>query len=79
MTLQEMNAFADRIIEVGRAHGFILGMKRAIEIMRKHDLPADHPARAQLFTEMMDCDQDGVTAYCNGAFNADSPHREKVK
>ena len=71
MTAQELNEFADRMIATGRAHGFILGMKRSIEILRKHGVPADHPARAQLFQEMMDCDQDGVTRYTQGALNAD--------
>jgi len=73
MDAKELNEFADRMIAVGRAHGFILGMKRSIEILRKHGVPADHAARLQLFTEMMDCDQDGVTRYMQGALNANKP------
>ena len=71
MTSQELNDFADRMTAHGRAHGFILGMKRSIEILRKHGIEADHPARAQLFLEMMGCDADGVTRYTQGALNAD--------
>ena len=71
MDAKELNDFADRMIATGRGHGFILGMKRSIEILRKHGIEADHPARAQVFQEMMDCDQDGVTRYTQGALNAD--------
>ena len=73
MDAKELNEFADRMIEVGRAHGFILGMKRSIEILRKHGIPADHPVRGQLFSEMMDSNMEGVTAYSRGALNASKP------
>jgi len=73
MTDHNLNAFADSMVELGRANGFVLGMKRAIEIMRKHDIRADHPARTQVFDEMMDSTREGVTAYANGAFNASPP------
>ena len=78
MDFKELNDHADRMIALGRSHGFILGMRRSIEILRKHGVPADHPARLQLFTEMLDCDQDGVTAYSLGALNANKPVKEGV-
>ncbi len=79
MDRNDWNAFADSMVALGRSHGFILGMRRSIEILRKHGVPADHPARLQLFTEMLDCDQDGVTAYSLGALNANKPVVEEKR
>lgn len=73
MTDHNLNAFADRMVDLGRANGYILGLKRAIEIMRKHDLGPTHPARSQMFDEMMDCDPRSVKAYNEGAVNAVPP------
>jgi hypothetical protein len=75
MDQKELHSFANDMIALGRAHGFILGMKRANEILRAHGIDPVHPARAQLFDEMMTSNQAGVTAYAAGALNA-SPQKE---
>jgi hypothetical protein len=61
---------ADYLISLGRAHGFVLGMKRANEILRAHGIDVVHPARSQLFDELMDSDRASVTAYMHGAISA---------
>ena len=62
--------FANNMVALGREHGFILGMKRATEILRAHGIEVAHPARMQIFHEMQHCDRASVQAYADGALNA---------
>ena len=61
---------ADYLVSLGRAHGYILGLKRANEILRAHGIDVVHPGRAQVFNEMQDATRPGVDAYAGGALNA---------
>jgi len=45
--------FANDMVRLGRDLGYVEGLKRAIEIMRKHGLPVDHPARIEVYEELM--------------------------
>jgi len=73
MTDHNLNAFADRMVDLGRANGYILGLKRANEILRAHGIDVAHPARTQVYNEMLDCDQASVKAYSEGAVSAVPP------
>lgn len=55
-------AFAESMIALGQHNGYVLGLKRAIEFMRNHGLDVMHPARTDVFNELMDCTRDSVQA-----------------
>ena len=65
--------FADNLVSLGREHGFVLGMKRANEILRKHGIDVLHPAREEILAEMQNCNRASVMAYKDGAVSAALP------
>jgi hypothetical protein len=53
MNEQQLKAFALDMIQAGRSLGHVQGLKLAIDILRKHDVPVDHPARIEIYHALM--------------------------
>jgi len=70
MNTQELNDFADRMIVLGQYHGYIMGLKRANELLRKHGVEVSDPARRDISAELYECTVEGVQAYRQGAVSA---------
>jgi len=49
----DLKTFADDLVNTGREHGYVLGLKRANEIMREYGIDVTHPARTAVFNAMM--------------------------
>jgi len=45
--------FAQDMVRLGRDLGYVEGLKHAIDVMRKHGIAVDHPARVEIFSELM--------------------------
>lgn len=45
--------FTDSIVQMGREHGFTMGLARALEILREQGLEVDHPARTAVYHALM--------------------------
>ena len=46
-------AFINDMVQQGRSLGYVEGLKLAIDIMRKHGIDVQHPARLEAFQELM--------------------------
>ena len=47
-------AFANDMVRMGRELGHVEGLKRAIDILRKHGVDVMHPARVEIYNALMD-------------------------
>jgi hypothetical protein len=47
------NNFTANIVRMGREHGFTLGLARALDLLRQHGVPVDHPARDAVYHALM--------------------------
>ena len=45
--------FATDMVSLGRDLGYVEGLKRAVDILRKHGVDVAHPARVEIFQELM--------------------------
>jgi hypothetical protein len=46
-------SFTDSIVQMGREHGFTLGLARALDLLRQHGVAVDHPARDAVYKALM--------------------------
>jgi len=45
--------FATDMVRLGRDLGYVEGLKHAIDVMRKHGVNWGHPARVEIYQELM--------------------------
>lgn len=53
MTDAEIKTFANGMVTSGKTLGYVLGLKRAIDIMREHGISVEHPARIAVYDALM--------------------------